>query len=146
MACLVRVPTEVIKTRMQTASYGGLAHSSFSAAKIVLGQEGIRGFYRGFGTTIMREVSTRSLTIYYLTADVIPQIPFTSLQFPLYEWLKLRLSKTLGGRKLYAHEAGLCGSVAGGFAAAATTPLDVLKTRIMLDIKACFHVSNYLLR
>ncbi|KAI0087015.1 S-adenosylmethionine transporter [Irpex rosettiformis] len=123
-ACLVRVPTEVIKTRMQTASYGNLAHSSFSAAKLVLGQEGIRGFYRGFGITIMRE------------------IPFTSLQFPLYEWLKLRLSEPLGGRKLYAHEAAVCGSVAGGFAAAATTPLDVLKTRIMLDIKSTSKTSH----
>ncbi|KAI0795225.1 S-adenosylmethionine transporter [Irpex lacteus] len=117
-ACLVRVPTEVIKTRMQTASYGSQARSSLSAASLVLYHEGIRGFYRGFGITIMRE------------------IPFTSLQFPLYEWLKLRLSRTLGGRKLYAHEAAVCGSVAGGFAAAATTPLDVLKTRIMLDIKS----------
>ncbi|PSR78214.1 hypothetical protein PHLCEN_2v7546 [Hermanssonia centrifuga] len=54
-ACLVRVPTEVIKTRMQTASYGSMAKSSFSAAKLVLSTEGIRGFYRGFGTTIMRE-------------------------------------------------------------------------------------------
>lgn len=56
-ACLVRVPTEVIKTRMQTASYGHLAQSSFSAAKLVLSQEGLWGFYRGFGITVMREVS-----------------------------------------------------------------------------------------
>lgn len=53
----MRVPTEVIKTRMQTASYGNLAQSSFSAAKLVLSQEGLRGFYRGFNITIMREVS-----------------------------------------------------------------------------------------
>ena len=55
-ACLVRVPTEVIKTRMQAASYGSLAKSSFAAAQLVLSTDGIRGFYRGFGTTIMREV------------------------------------------------------------------------------------------
>lgn len=64
------------------------------------------------------------------------QIPFTSIQFPLYELLKARLSRSLNRKPLYAHEAALCGSIAGGVAAAATTPLDVLKTRVMLDIRA----------
>jgi len=116
-ACTIRVPTEVIKTRMQTSTYGHVASSSLSAAKRVLADEGIRGFYRGFKSTIMRE------------------IPFTSLQFPLYELLKKRLSLTLGRDPLYAHEAALCGSFAGGVAAALTTPLDVLKTRVMLDLR-----------
>ncbi|KAF8879891.1 S-adenosylmethionine transporter [Gymnopilus junonius] len=91
-ACLVRVPTEVIKTRMQTSTYG-------------------------FGITVMRE------------------IPFTSLQFPLYEFLKLQLSRRINRKPLYAHEAAVCGSIAGGVAAALTTPLDVLKTRVMLDLR-----------
>ncbi|KAJ3489987.1 hypothetical protein NLI96_g1747 [Meripilus lineatus] len=116
-ACLVRVPTEVIKTRTQTSTYGHRASSSFAAAKVVLTEEGLRGFYRGFGSTIMRE------------------IPFTSLQFPLYELLKLQLSSTLGRKPLHAHEAAVCGSIAGGVAAAVTTPLDVLKTRVMLDLR-----------
>lgn len=115
-ACLVRVPTEVIKTRMQTSTYGDLARSSFSSARLVWQTEGVRGFYRGFGTTIMRE------------------IPFTSIQFPLYELLKVQLARSFG-RKLHAHEAAVCGSFAGGFAAAITTPLDVLKTRVMLDTR-----------
>ena len=68
------------------------------------------------------------------------QIPFTSLQFPLYELLKIRLAKLLR-RPLHAHEAAVCGSFAGGVAAAATTPLDVLKTRVMLDLRVC----NFLL-
>ncbi|KAH7923347.1 mitochondrial carrier [Leucogyrophana mollusca] len=116
-ACLIRVPTEVIKTRTQTSTYGPLASSSFSAARLVLQNEGWRGFYRGFLSTIMRE------------------IPFTSLQFPLYELLKLRLSHYLDRKPLYAHEAAACGSIAGGTAAALTTPLDVLKTRVMLDLR-----------
>jgi len=116
-ACLVRVPTEVIKTRTQTSTYGALGQSSFAAAKLTLASDGWRGFYRGFGSTIMRE------------------IPFTSLQFPLYELLKLKLSKKLHRKPLYAHEAAICGSIAGGAAAALTTPLDVLKTRVMLDLR-----------
>ncbi|KAJ8691038.1 S-adenosylmethionine transporter [Pleurotus ostreatus] len=116
VACLIRVPTEVVKTRMQTLAYGTQGHSSWSAAKLVLSNDGWRGFYRGFGITIMRE------------------IPFTSIQFPLYELLKVQIAKQFG-RKPHAHEAAICGSIAGGFAAAATTPLDVLKTRIMLDLR-----------
>ncbi|KAK0455327.1 mitochondrial carrier domain-containing protein [Desarmillaria tabescens] len=114
-ACLIRVPTEVIKTRTQTGSYG--AAQSWGAAKRVLADDGLRGFYRGFGITVMRE------------------IPFTSIQFPLYELLKLRLSKIVHRKPLYAHEAAVCGSIAGGVAAALTTPLDVLKTRVMLDLR-----------
>ncbi|KAI0770026.1 S-adenosylmethionine transporter [Fomes fomentarius] len=115
-ACSIRVPTEVIKTRTQTSTYGSAAQSSLAAARLVLSTEGIRGFYRGFGSTIMRE------------------IPFTSLQFPLYELLKLRLAKAFH-RPLHAYEAAVCGSFAGGVAAALTTPLDVLKTRVMLDLR-----------
>jgi len=62
------------------------------------------------------------------------EIPFTSLQFPLYELLKVQLARKLG-RKLHAHEAAVCGSFAGAVSAAATTPLDVLKTRVMLDMR-----------
>lgn len=54
---MIRVPTEVIKTRTQTSSYGAAHASSFAAAKLVLQNEGINGFYRGFGITVMREGS-----------------------------------------------------------------------------------------
>ncbi|KAL0063682.1 S-adenosylmethionine transporter [Marasmius tenuissimus] len=120
-ACLVRVPTEVIKTRAQTARFGATNQSSLSAFRMTIAHEGFSGLYRGFGITVMRE------------------IPFTSIQFPLYEFLKTRLGNYLGRPtdkpRLYPHEAAICGSIAGGFAAALTTPLDVLKTRVMLDLR-----------
>ena len=52
----------------------------------------------------------------------------------MYELLKAQLGRQLG-RKPLAHEAAVCGSISGGIAAAATTPLDVLKTRVMLDMR-----------
>ena len=55
-ACLIRVPTEVIKTRSQTSTYGALADSSLAAARLLWRTEGLKGFYRGFGITVMREV------------------------------------------------------------------------------------------
>jgi hypothetical protein len=54
----------------------------------------------------------------------------------LYEALKSLLSKNyLGGRRPSPGEAAGCGMIAGGIAAALTTPLDVVKTRVMLEAK-----------
>ncbi|KAI8146263.1 mitochondrial carrier domain-containing protein [Fennellomyces sp. T-0311] len=108
-ACTVRVPTEVIKQRMQTKQF----KTTSDAVGNVLRTEGILGFYRGFLSTVARE------------------IPFTCIQFPLYEYFKRSYAEHKG-RRIEPYEAALMGSVAGGIAAAVTTPLDVCKTRIML--------------
>jgi len=112
-SCIIRVPTEVVKQRAQAMSQ----HSSLSAFKEILAakQESVfRGLYRGFGITIMRE------------------IPFTMIQFPLYEAMKRWQANRVGKVKVNPFEASVCGCISGGVAAAFTTPLDVLKTRIML--------------
>eukprot|EP01135_Chromosphaera_perkinsii_P012111 Nk52_evm49s2579 gene=Nk52_evmTU49s2579 len=111
MACLVRVPTEIVKQRLQTGQYKSFG----TAIRSISSTEGIAGFYRGFFSTILRE------------------IPFSLIQFPLWEYSKTVWSDVLkGGRPTDPWEGAICGSVCGGFAAAVTTPLDVAKTRIML--------------
>jgi solute carrier family 25 (mitochondrial S-adenosylmethionine transporter), member 26 len=110
MACLVRVPTEIVKQRMQAGQHGTLQETVSATLK----RDGFTGFYKGFGTTLLRE------------------IPFAFIQFPIYEHLKTSLGNYYE-RDVRAHEAALCGSVGGAIAAAATTPLDVLKTRLMLN-------------
>lgn len=111
VACLVRVPTEVVKQRMQASMHG---YASVGGAVLrVLRDEGPLGFYTGFGVTLVRE------------------IPFAFVQFPIYEHLKLRGGRLLE-RDLTSLEAAGCGSAAGAFAALVTTPLDVAKTRLML--------------
>ena len=60
------------------------------------------------------------------------EIPFTMIQFPLYEAMKRWRAKRVGKPKVNAFEAAVCGCIAGGVGAGLTTPLDVLKTRIML--------------
>ncbi|KAF0299109.1 S-adenosylmethionine mitochondrial carrier protein [Amphibalanus amphitrite] len=109
VAAVVRVPVEVVKQRRQ-------ARPDISARHIIsttLAEEGFAGMYRGFLTTVLREV------------------PFAILQLPLWEALKAAWGRQRG-RPVEPWQSGLCGGVAGGVSAAVTTPLDVAKTRIML--------------
>jgi len=111
-ACLIRVPVEVVKQRTQALE----ASSSFSSFKKTLSTEGIRGFYRGYFSTVIRE------------------IPFSAMQFPLWEYLKSRVSQ-YNEKPITASQSALCGALSGGISAGITTPLDVAKTRIMLAKK-----------
>lgn len=111
MACFIRVPVEIAKQRRQTISS---RTSSISILMEAYRTEGIRrGLYRGYGSTILREV------------------PFAFIQFPIWEHLKANWTSNTG-LELTLFAVALCGAVAGGLAAAVTTPLDVAKTRIML--------------
>ncbi|KAJ3095727.1 hypothetical protein HK100_005743 [Physocladia obscura] len=118
-ACTIRVPTEVVKQRMQTGQYNSVSNAVNSIAKT----GGVFGLYKGFTMTIFRE------------------IPFCSVQFPLFEYLK-KTWKIKTGKAPEPWESGLCGSIAGGVAAAVTTPLDVVKTRIMLSGKEAANSYN----
>jgi solute carrier family 25 S-adenosylmethionine transporter 26 len=54
------------------------------------------------------------------------------IQFPLYEFLKKKWARATERDVVTSKEAAVCGSFSGGVAAALTTPLDVIKTRLML--------------
>ncbi|KAI0394580.1 mitochondrial carrier domain-containing protein [Xylariaceae sp. FL0594] len=126
-ACVVRVPTEVIKQRAQAGQFGGSSAGALRAILAQYGHVGLAGvcaqLYRGWGITVMREV------------------PFTVIQFPLWEALKSWGARRRQGREggaatttqVGAGESALYGSVSGAIAAGVTTPLDVLKTRVMLS-------------
>jgi len=109
-ACVVRVPTAIVTQNMQVGRYSTLSQ----AVSSTYASGGLAAFYRGYGTTVMRE------------------IPFSFIQFPIYETLKKTWSAWKGA-ETNPVEGAACGSVAGAVAAAATTPLDVAKTRIMLE-------------
>ena len=51
-ACLIRVPTEVLKQRLQAKMYSSLSEALFDTLR----REGPFGLYRGFLMTIFREV------------------------------------------------------------------------------------------
>ncbi len=111
-ACLVRVPTEIVKQRRQ-ASSGGIG--SLDIVRSAVRDEGLfRGLFRGYVSTVLREV------------------PFSLIQLPLWELLKSSWA-TKTGQDVSPLQSAVCGSAAGFVSAAATTPLDVAKTRIMLS-------------
>ncbi|XP_078065617.1 mitochondrial S-adenosylmethionine carrier protein [Mustelus asterias] len=109
VACLVRVPSEVVKQRAQACPSQG----TYKVFVDTIRREGILGLYRGYGSTVKRE------------------IPFSLVQFPVWEFLKAVWSWKQN-HVVDSWQAAVCGAFAGGFAAAVTTPLDVAKTRIML--------------
>ncbi|CAI5448805.1 unnamed protein product [Caenorhabditis angaria] len=109
-ACAVRVPTELCKQRgqvMENAKLSVICREIWEA-------KGFRGFYQGYMSTVARE------------------IPFSIIQFPIWEGLKRFIAKNKKNGKCSPLEGAACGSFAGCIAAGLTTPLDVAKTRIML--------------
>ncbi|XP_068082388.1 S-adenosylmethionine mitochondrial carrier protein homolog isoform X3 [Anabrus simplex] len=117
VSCLVKVPTEILKQRQQVGIYSSDILKSCSK---IYSENGIRGFYRGLSSTILRE------------------IPFSIIQFPIWEFLMARMGHRKK-RELSPADKALCGAIAGGIAAALTTPVDVVKTRVMLSEKNSFN-------
>lgn len=113
-AGLIRTPIEIVKQRRQVSEV------QFRAIDILMHaykSEGLfKGVYRGYGVTLMRD------------------IPFSMIQYPLWELLKV-LTKRLTGQEAHVFTVACFGSFAGAVAAAVTCPLDVAKTRIQLADK-----------
>ena len=116
-ACLIRVPTEVLKQNMQTSGKKlGETWKTIIAQKEsnAFASSILGGLYRGYGITLMRE------------------IPFAFIQFPIYEKMKISWAKYQNILQVSPVQAALCGSISGAIAAAFTTPLDVIKTHLMI--------------
>lgn len=107
-ASLTRVPTEVVKQRLQTREFTG----AVNAVRAIVAKEGVRGLYAGYGAFMLRD------------------LPFDAIEFVAYEQFKQAAKRSLG-RDPNAGEVSLIGALAGGVTGIVTTPLDVLKTRLM---------------
>ncbi|CAL5219650.1 g1530 [Coccomyxa viridis] len=113
-ASIVRVPTEVVKQRMQNGEFGGAA----TAVRNILKREGMKGLFAGYGSFLLRD------------------LPFDAIEFVAYEQLKSMYKASLragssGRTELKATETSVIGALAGAITGLATTPLDVIKTRLM---------------
>lgn len=119
-------PATAVAGSSVTESQAGTVHKAGTGAGAGAGRGGAGGgyvqvvkeLYRGAGITIARE------------------IPFTILQFTLWETMKERYATSQGTSgqpaAVPASTSAMFGSVAGAIAAGLTTPLDVIKTRVML--------------
>lgn len=121
VSCAVRVPYEIVKMRSQTNT--GPPQGNLAIFKDILAKEGPVGAYRGFVSTVIRD------------------IPFSAIQYPIWERLKL-LHQMKHKKPVNAIESAWYGAIAGAIAAFATTPLDVAKSRIMLADRMDKMASN----
>lgn len=64
---------------------------------------------------------------------MLREIPFSLIQFPLYEFLKKR-SRLKNNGELVQLQLMKCGGFAGAISAILTCPIDVVKTRIMTSV------------
>ncbi|KAF4365920.1 hypothetical protein G4B88_008393 [Cannabis sativa] len=137
---LIRVPTEVVKQRMQTGQFA----SAPNAVRLIIAKEGFKGLYAGYGSFLLRD------------------LPFDAIQFCMYEQLRIgyKIVRKIGleicgwrifpncyfsafpsflednplaRRELNDLETAMIGAFAGAITGAITTPLDVIKTRLMVQ-------------
>ncbi|XP_057529167.1 S-adenosylmethionine carrier 1, chloroplastic/mitochondrial [Amaranthus tricolor] len=109
-ASFIRVPTEVVKQRMQTGQFA----SAPDAVRLIVAKEGFKGLYAGYRSFLLRD------------------LPFDAIQFCLYEQLRIGY-KLAAKRELNDPENAVIGAFAGALTGAITTPLDVIKTRLMIQ-------------
>lgn len=94
---------------MQIQDSAKMYRSMNECARYIYKNEGLSAFYVSYPTTL-------SMTV-----------PFTALQFIAYESLSTFMNPT---KKYDPFTHCAAGAVAGGFAAALTTPMDVIKTML----------------
>ena len=137
IACIIYVPVDVIKERLQVQNdaskntfqqykYNG----SLDALKQIVKNEGISGLYKGYAATLASYG------------------PFSAFYFLFYEQLKSRCKMFLNGKSnntnnLYRSDEGksdlpfpyvvLCSATAGAAASWITSPLDMAKLRLQIQ-------------
>ncbi len=122
IASVLRVPYEVVKQRLQT----GVHTSTIEAILYISKNEGV-GKLLGGGK---------------LASQMLRDIPYAVATLMSYEILQSILSEKMGERKV---KDVVCGSIAGGFGAFVTTPMDLIKTRMMKgndEYSNIFHAIN----
>ena len=118
VSCVVFVPVDVVKERLQVQKLGGsnAYRGSWDAFRTIVRYDGFNGIYRGYGATLASFG------------------PFSALYFAFYEALReTALRKLEQPKELPTWAALACSSTAGSAAAWATSPLDMAKLRMQVE-------------
>ncbi|XP_074272540.1 protein MITOFERRINLIKE 1, chloroplastic-like [Silene latifolia] len=108
----IMVPKELITQRMQAGAKG----RSWQVLMKILEKDGILGLYAGYSATLLRN------------------LPAGVISYSSFEYLKAAVLAKKGKSKLDPFESVCCGALAGAISASLTTPLDVVKTRLMTQM------------
>ncbi|KAL2894197.1 Protein MITOFERRINLIKE 1 chloroplastic [Bienertia sinuspersici] len=108
----IMVPKELVTQRMQAGAKG----RSWEVVVQILEKDGVMGLYTGYAATLLRN------------------LPAGVLSYSSFEWLKTAVLKEKNKEKMTPLESVCCGALAGAISASLTTPLDVVKTRLMTQI------------
>jgi hypothetical protein len=132
VSCVIWVPIDVVKERLQTQAaldpslqYRGAGDALRTIAK----NEGWRGFYRGYGATVLSFG------------------PFSALYLMFYERLRaLAINRRLAqgvpnARELPTSVFAMCGAAAGAGASILTNPMDIAKCRMQVRCRS--HLSDH---
>lgn len=108
----IMVPKELITQRMQAGAKG----RSWEVLLKILEKDGFLGLYAGYSATLLRN------------------LPAGVLSYSSFEYLKAAVLSRTKNDHLEPIQSVCCGALAGAISASITTPLDVVKTRLMTQI------------
>ena len=106
VACVIVNPLELIRTKMQSQKMAFI--DVRKALGITIRSEGTIGLWKGVSASLMRDV------------------PFSAIYWPCYEYLR--------PSEYNFSQICVAGAVAGSIASAVTNPMDVIKTRIQIEL------------